>query len=134
MITRYANNLSNAQLEKVAGWTHGTDMHMRYEHLSDIDVSQAVAKANGLNVQAIKEEVKPQIKFCGRCKYSNAKDALYCGRCGSALDIGTALQEERDNQSLDQEMASYLSDPKHFEEYARRVLMEDYRRRERDEF
>ena len=36
VITRYANKLSNAQLEKIAGWTHGTDMHMTYEHLSDL--------------------------------------------------------------------------------------------------
>ena len=72
VITRYANTLSNAQLEKVAGWRHGTEMHMTYEHLSDLDLSKAVAKANGVEVKE-EQEVKPKIRVCGRCKYTNAK-------------------------------------------------------------
>jgi integrase len=127
VITRYANKLSNAQLEKVAGWRHGTDMHMTYEHLSDLDVTKAVAKANGLKVS--EEEVKPRIVLCPRCKYTNAKDSLYCTRCGSVLSIETAMQEEKDKQSLDQAIAKYLSDPKHFEETAHQVLMDDYRKK-----
>jgi integrase/recombinase XerD len=128
VITRYANKLSNAQLEKVAGWIHGTNMHTNYEHLSDLDLSNAVAHANGVSVP-VTEEVKPKIKVCGRCKYTNAKDAMYCGRCGSALSIEIAMQEEKDKQSMDYAMAQYLGDPKHFEELMHKVLMEDYRRK-----
>jgi len=45
---------------------------------------------------------KPKIKDMRGCKYSNAKDSMYCARCGSALDIGIALQEEKDKDLIDQ--------------------------------
>lgn len=129
VITKYANRLSNAQLEKVAGWTHGTEMHNTYEHLSDLDVSKAVAKANGIETSEEVEEIKPRIKICGRCSYTNSKDAMYCGRCGSALSLEVALQEEKESNALDEALARYLDDPKHFEEALHRVLMGDYRKR-----
>jgi integrase/recombinase XerD len=131
VITRYANELSNAQLEKVAGWIHGTNMHMTYEHLSDLDLSKAVARANGIKISEEEEAIKPKIKICGRCKYTNAKDSMYCARCGGALSIEIAVQEEKDKDLLDQAMARYLSDPKHIEEAVHKVLMEDYRRGKR---
>jgi integrase len=126
VITRYANKLSNAQLEKVAGWIHGTNMHMTYEHLSDLDLSNAVAKANGIELSHVEQEVKPKIKVCGKCKYTNAKDSMYCARCGGALDIGTALQEEKDKDLLDQAIARYLSDPKNIEEVTHKILLGQY--------
>lgn len=129
IITKYANKLSNAQLEKIAGWIHGTNMHMTYEHLSDTDLSAAVARANGIRVANEQSENKPRIKVCGRCKYTNARDSMYCARCGGALGVEVALQEERDRANIDQAMAKYLSDPKRFEELSRKVLMEDYRRK-----
>ena len=131
VITRYANKLSNAQLEKVAGWIHGTNMHMTYEHLSDLDLSNAVAQANGVKVNDGFTEIKPRIKMCGRCKYTNQKDAMYCARCGGAMSVEIAMQEEKDKQSLEQAIARYLEDPKHFEEVAHKVLMEDYRRKQK---
>lgn len=129
VITRYANKLSNAQLEKVAGWIHGTNMHKTYEHLNDLDVGEAIARANGVKLSEEKEEAKPKVKVCGRCKYTNAKDAMYCARCGGALGIEIAMQEEKDKHVLDQAMAKYLSDPKNFEELTHKVLMDDYRRK-----
>ena len=90
------------------------------------------------------DEIKAKIKICGRCKFTNTKDAIYCGRCGSALSIETALKEERENNAVDQIMIQYLSDPKHveqvlqrvskydskhFEEVLHKLLMEDYRKK-----
>jgi integrase len=129
IITRYANKLSNAQLEKIAGWIHGTNMHTTYEHLSDADLSSAVARANGLKVSDEQGDTKPRIKVCGRCKYANAQDSIYCARCGGVLSIETAMQEEKDKNLLEGAMARYLSDPKHFEELAHEVLANEYRRK-----
>jgi integrase len=100
VITRYANKLSNAQLEKVAGWIHGTNMHGTYEHLSDLDMTNAIARANGVKVSDELVE-KPRIKICGRCKYTNARDSIFCARCGSPLSINIALQEENDKQLIE---------------------------------
>ena len=91
VITRYANSLTNAQLEKVAGWRPGSSMHSVYEHLSASDVDVALARAKGLQVPEMPNDIKARI--CQRCSFSNPAYQAYCGRCGAPLDVATAIKE-----------------------------------------
>jgi integrase len=91
IITRYSNNLTNAQLEKIAGWRPGSNMHAVYQHLSTSDLDVAVATAKGLKVAETQTDIKARV--CHRCGFSNPAYQKYCGKCGSPLDIGTALAE-----------------------------------------
>ncbi len=91
IITRYSNNLTNAQLEKIAGWRPGSNMHAVYQHLSTSDLDVAVATAKGLKVAETQTDIKARV--CHRCGFSNPPYQKYCGKCGSPLDIGTALAE-----------------------------------------
>ena len=91
IITRYANSLTNSQLEKIAGWRPGTRMHATYQHLSSSDLDIALAKAKGLPTPETQTDIKA--KICHRCGFSNPAYQRYCGKCGSPLDIATALSE-----------------------------------------
>lgn len=91
VITRYANSLTNAQLEKVAGWRPGSSMHSVYEHLSASDVDVALARAKGLQVPEMPNDIKARI--CQRCSFSNPAYQAYCGRCGAPLNVATAIKE-----------------------------------------
>mgnify|MGYP001626189623 FL=1 len=93
VITKYSNVLSNAQLEKIAGWRLGSSMHSVYEHLSTSDLDVALAKARGLPVAETQNDIKARI--CPRCGFSNPAYQRYCGRCGAPLDIATAMQEDK---------------------------------------
>ena len=91
VITRYSNSLTNAMVEKIAGWRPGSNMHAVYQHLSTSDLDIAVAKAKGLKVEEAENDIKA--KVCHRCGFSNPAYQKYCGKCGAPLDVATALSE-----------------------------------------
>ena len=91
VVTRYSGSLTNAMVEKVAGWMPGSGMHAVYHHLSTTDLDIAVAKAKGLKVAETENDIKS--KQCHRCGFSNPAYQKFCGKCGSPLDIATALSE-----------------------------------------
>ncbi len=107
VITRYANALTNAQLERVAGWRPGSRMHAVYEHLSTSDLDVALAKAKGLEVAETQNDIKA--KLCPRCGFSNPSYQKYCGKCGSPLDVKTALEELK----LEKSAVASAVDPKY---------------------
>ena len=91
VITRYSNSLTNSMVEKIAGWRPGSNMHSVYQHLSSSDLDIAVARAKGLKVAETENDIKS--KLCHRCGFSNPAYQKFCGKCGSPLDVATALSE-----------------------------------------
>jgi integrase/recombinase XerD len=93
-ITKYANVLSNAQLETIAGWRHGTtQMHDTYEHLSNTDIDNAILQANGLKTTE-NDDVKAV--QCPRCQFANSGSfGNFCQRCGSPLSLEVALNIQK---------------------------------------
>ena len=91
VVTRYSGSLTNAMVEKVAGWRPGSGMHAVYQHLSTSDLDIALAKAKGLPTPETQTDIKA--RTCQRCGFSNPAYQKYCGRCGAPLDVATALSE-----------------------------------------
>ena len=91
VITKYSSSLTNAMVEKVAGWRPGSGMHAIYQHLSSSDLDVALARAKGLKVAETENDIKA--KICHRCGFSNPSYQRFCGKCGSPLDVATALSE-----------------------------------------
>ncbi len=88
VITRYSSKISNAQLEKISGWTYGnTQMHRIYQHLDDTSTDDEMSRANGIEVNGDRSKPKARFKICPRCRVSNSLDSIYCAKCGGALDI-----------------------------------------------
>lgn len=58
-----------------------------YVHLDTKDVDNAFLRASGAPIpESKKEEFKLNRKDCTRCKFKNNAEALYCSKCGLALD------------------------------------------------
>jgi site-specific recombinase XerD len=125
VITRYANSLTNAQLEKVAGWRPGSSMHSVYEHLSASDVDVALARAKGLQVPEMPNDIKARI--CQRCSFSNPAYQAYCGRCGAPLDVATAIKE----MDLEKIAVKSAIDPKVVAEIVDAIVEERLRGKEK---
>lgn len=86
-----AAGLGDQVLKKVAGWKQSA-MLERYSHLHMGHVDKAMMEMNGIEVPERKEsKTKPRV--CPRCNYINDANMTFCGRCGSALDMATALNE-----------------------------------------
>ena len=122
VITRNANKLTRSQQERISGWRPGSEMPAVYEHLSDSDVDDAILKANGM---APREEDKggPAVQKCPRCELINSLYQKYCGRCGSALDIKTSLEEQKHESAMKDAVAEALKDPKAIEEIVHAYLL-----------
>ncbi len=118
----YANKLTEQQLKVFFGWTGASSMAATYVHLSGRDIDNAVLAASGVKTQESAKETKLKVRECMKCRQSNAIDAIYCVRCGSALDIKTAIDAEKNVKSLKELMIEALKDPKVLDEVSRVLL------------
>ena len=100
--TYYANRLTEQQLKVYFGWTGGSNMASTYVHLSGRDIDNAILMANGL--KPIEENDKPVLteRTCSRCQSSNAISAVYCSRCGAALEMSTVMHEDERRAALNE--------------------------------
>ncbi|MCL4364928.1 tyrosine-type recombinase/integrase [Candidatus Marsarchaeota archaeon] len=122
--SNYANKLTEQQLKAVFGWTGASSMAATYVHLSGRDIDNATLVANGLKPHDSEREVKLKVRECPTCKMVNGIDAIYCTRCGSALDIKTAMDKEKNVKSMKELMIEALKDPKVLDEVSRALLLD----------
>jgi site-specific recombinase XerD/ribosomal protein S27AE len=121
--TRYANSLTDQQLKLFYGWTESSRMPEVYVSLSGRNIDNAVKRANGIKIEEEAATTKLKSKMCPKCQYANGTDLRYCGRCGSALDIKTSLEEQKHEGTMKEAVAEALKDPKVIEEVIHSYLM-----------
>jgi site-specific recombinase XerD len=120
----YANKLTEQQLKVYFGWTGDSKMAATYVHLSGRDIDNAIIHAYGGKPDVAAEEVKLKVKVCARCQFDNPVDAKYCNRCGSPLDISTAVLEEKTSIEIRNSLMESIKDPKLLEEIVHQYLLE----------
>lgn len=127
--TYYANRLTEQQLKSFFGWTGDSRMASTYVHLSGRDIDNAILQANG--IKPPQEIAKPKLKICicPKCKFSNGADMIYCGRCGSALDIKVAIEQDNAKTDIKQAMIESLKDPRMIEDIVHAYLMQNRKKR-----
>lgn len=99
--THLASRLTEAQMKEYFGWTQGSSMAAVYVHMSGRDVDNAILQLHG---KLPKDEEKANgelcIKECPRCRYENAPESDFCGRCRLPLDEKTAIEVEKKEKSF----------------------------------
>jgi len=65
-----------------------------YVHLSGRDVDNRLLELHGLKPKG-NDGLEQTIKVCPRCQGKNSPASSFCNRCGSALDLGIALETDR---------------------------------------
>lgn len=106
--TRVTHLLRNKQINESQckvyfGWQPSSSMLSEYSHLVSADVNDALLRIHGLGKNEEKQEQK--IKQCPRCKAVNTKNDLFCRRCGSILDVKTAIKLEEKREEKDKGLA-----------------------------
>lgn len=79
---------------------HGSQQLKRYRHVTNDQVKQAVMLKKGLIQQEERERVEP-IKCL--CDALNAPNSRYCRKCGKALSLSTAYEDEVTKASATEE-------------------------------
>lgn len=119
----YANKMTEQQLKAYFGWAGDSKMAATYVHLSGRDIDNALLQIHGIKPSEDSGKPKLTVKTCPRCRASNPMDSSYCTRCGSALDIATALMQEKYMNKMKDEVEESIIDDKHMEDIAHRYFM-----------
>ncbi|MCK4327023.1 MAG: tyrosine-type recombinase/integrase [Candidatus Diapherotrites archaeon] len=108
--TSLANKLTEAQMKEFFGWAQSSEMAAVYVHLLGRDVDDALLSIYGVKPpeDARKERFVP--RACPRCKETNSPASKYCCRCGSALDLATALEADDKHKEADALMNELIKD------------------------
>ena len=113
--TYLANKFTESQLNQYFGWVQGSIMPSTYVHLSGRDLDDKIFEINGLKEGEKEKKEEPTVKKCYRCEKINPSTGKFCGRCGSPLDVDTAMNVEEKRKEMDTRMSalmnSLLSDP-----------------------
>jgi site-specific recombinase XerD/ribosomal protein L40E len=107
--TELAKQLTEAQLCSIFGWEIGSDQPATYVHLSQRDTDDAILSIHGLKEEEI-ESNQLKIIICNRCKTKNSPDARFCESCGIPLDMKVALEQEKEINNIDDQIAKIFED------------------------
>jgi len=112
--TQAATKLTQMQMCAMLGWQTSSRMPAVYVHLSGEDIDEAQSIMNGVRVaKDMKLEFQP--KSCLRCKESNSPASKFCAKCGTVLDIETAVQIDQSRKKIDELLNKLTQDPEKLE-------------------
>jgi len=99
-------------MKEYLGWVGDSILASTYVHLSGRNMDNTLLKLNGIMTEdeVNNEEHKLRIKKCLRCQESNSPASSFCSRCGSPLDMKTAMQLHEE-ESIDNVTDNLLEDP-----------------------
>jgi len=109
--TFLANFLTEAQLKQHFGWVQASDMASTYVHLSGRDVDNALLKLQGVEVENKAKEAVLKTVLCPRCNEKNSPTSRFCMRCGSPIDLKSALKVDELRTKADKLMSILIQDP-----------------------
>jgi ribosomal protein L40E len=82
-------------------------MLSEYSHLVSSDVNDVMLEIHGIKTEE-SEKQEPKIKQCPRCNDINPKDHLFCKKCGSVLDVKTAIALDDKREGAEDILAELL--------------------------
>ena len=94
------SNTKESILRQHAGWTPGSNMHLKYVHYFGNESSESILEAYGLTPKS--EQVdKLRPKACPNCSEPNKVDSKFCAKCRMVLsyDAYTETIEQKEQQT-----------------------------------
>ena len=108
------NDLGEYKMKVLAGWTPDSRQAARYIHLSGHSSVAPILEMEGVEVpdEAQPRESPIRVGTCPACLTVNEGDALFCMRCGLALDEKAGHLERRAVAETDGLMDALMKSPK----------------------
>ena len=115
--------LTESLQKKRYGWSSGSKMPGRYEHMMNSDVEEAIFKHYGIS-NTKSEDLVCKPKICKICDLPNSYDSKMCSKCGKPLDLKIALENEEKNETERQNMKKELD---HIKENMEKIISEKFK-------
>ncbi|MDH3765870.1 MAG: site-specific integrase [Nitrosopumilus sp.] len=100
--------LTESLQKKRYGWSSGSKMPGRYEHMMNSDVEDAMLKHYGMSTSKDKPTANIP-KICKICELANSYDSTICSKCGKPLDLKTALAREEKEKEEKESVQTQLA-------------------------
>lgn len=95
--------LTESLQKKRYGWSSGSKMPGRYEHMMNSDVEEAMLKHYGMsNAKGVDLVNKPRI--CKICDLPNSYDAKLCSKCGKPLSLEIGIEREEQEEDYKKQL------------------------------
>lgn len=123
--TILANKLTEAQMDEYFGWTQGSKMASTYVHLSGRNLDNALLKIHGIELEkeGNDKEVLTNVE-CPRCRINNSSTSKFCYKCGLALDMGVAMEVEREARQRNEMLNDILKKRPEIVEILAEIVLE----------
>jgi hypothetical protein len=104
--TKTAKWMSHAITKKRHGWSPGSKMPDRYQHLINADVDEVIFDHYGIETD---DKEKPKIPTkCPICHMMNPVGASLCSQCGRPIDLESAIKLEENEKKEREKTQSKL--------------------------
>jgi integrase/recombinase XerD len=111
-LTEKSTILKEHVLRQHAGWTPGSQMHLKYLHYFGNESNESLLEAYGIITPGQQiDQLKP--KQCPNCSEPNKPDSKFCAKCRMVLTfdaysetMGEKATKDKEVESLKQQMAS----------------------------
>ncbi len=100
-LTEKSTILKEHVLRQHAGWTPGSQMHLKYLHYFGNESSESLLEAYGLIDHGIQIN-QLSSKQCPNCNEGNKPDSKFCAKCRMVLTYdayGETLQNQKEKES-----------------------------------
>jgi len=94
-ITDLANKLTESESRIRHGWEKTSLMPSKYTHLNQEDLDEKMLQIMGVKKSQVKEK---SFRECVFCKITYPVEIRFCDACSRPLDVGDALQMEKENE------------------------------------
>ena len=102
--------INEAQAKVYFGWVPQSRMLSEYSHLMSSDVNNAILAMHGIKTG--KEKQSPlKAKQCPKCEGVSSGTAKFCQKCGSILDVKTAIELEEKRSKSDDILDQLMEEP-----------------------
>ena len=124
--TRVTHLLTNKQINESQakvyfGWVPESSMLSEYSHLISSDVNNAILEIYDIKTKDSRESILKPTQ-CPRCSAINSKDARFCQKCSSILDVNTAVELDEERRKGDELMAKLMKDSEVQKLLARKII------------
>jgi len=95
--------LTESLQKKRYGWSSGSKMPGRYEHMMNSDVEEAMLKHYGIS-STKENDLVSKPKICKICDLPNSYDAKLCSKCGKPLNLKIGIEKEEQEENYKKQL------------------------------
>jgi integrase/recombinase XerD len=120
-LTEKSTILKEHVLRQHAGWTPGSQMHLKYLHYFGNESSESLLEAYGLIDHGIQiNQLSP--KQCPSCNEPNKPDSKFCAKCRMVLTYDAYNETIEEKQDKDKEVQSLKNQMQSMQEAQKDIL------------